>query len=34
MTLEAWVEDLEAVIDAMGLERVPLLGISQGANRP
>ena len=31
MSLDAWVEDLEAVIDAMGLERVPLLGISQGA---
>ncbi len=31
MSLDAWVEDLEAVIDAMQLERVPLLGISQGA---
>lgn len=31
MSLDAWVEDLEAVIDAMKLERVPLLGISQGA---
>ena len=31
MSMDAWVEDLEAVIDAMQLERVPLLGISQGA---
>jgi len=31
MSLDAWVEDLEAVVDAMELERVPLLGISQGA---
>ena len=31
MSLDAWVEDLEAVIDAMQFERVPLLGISQGA---
>ena len=31
MSLDAWVEDLEAVLDAMQLERVPLLGISQGA---
>ena len=31
MSLDAWVEDLEAVIDAMQLERVPLLGISGGA---
>ena len=31
MNLDAAVEDLEAVIDAMQLERVPLLGISQGA---
>ncbi len=27
----AFVSDLEAVVDAMGLERFPLLGISQGA---
>ncbi|MGE5250072.1 MAG: alpha/beta fold hydrolase [Bacteroidota bacterium] len=29
--LDAWVSDLEAVVDALGLERFPLLGISQGA---
>jgi DNA-binding SARP family transcriptional activator/pimeloyl-ACP methyl ester carboxylesterase len=29
-TLDAWVEDLETVVDALGLERFPLLGISQG----
>ncbi|HSJ63585.1 MAG TPA: alpha/beta fold hydrolase [Gemmatimonadaceae bacterium] len=29
-TLDAWVRDLEAVVDALGLERFPLLGISQG----
>jgi pimeloyl-ACP methyl ester carboxylesterase/DNA-binding winged helix-turn-helix (wHTH) protein len=29
-TFEAWVRDLEAVVDAQGLERFPLLGISQG----
>lgn len=27
---EAWVADLEAVVDAAGLERFPLIGISQG----
>lgn len=31
-SIEAWVEDLEAVVDALGLERFPLLGISQGAS--
>lgn len=31
MSLDAWVDDLEAVIDAMKLERVPLLGVSRGA---
>lgn len=30
MSLEAWVEDLAAVVDAAGLERFPLLGLSQG----
>ena len=30
-SLDAWVQDLEAVIAAQGLERFPLLGISQGA---
>ena len=29
--LDAWVEDLAAVVDAVGYERFPLLGISQGA---
>lgn len=29
-SVEAWVQDLEAVVDALGLERFPLLGISQG----
>ena len=28
---EAWVEDLEAVVDSAGLDRFPLLGVSQGA---
>jgi pimeloyl-ACP methyl ester carboxylesterase len=30
-SLEHWVEDLETVVDAAGLDRFPLLGISQGA---
>jgi DNA-binding SARP family transcriptional activator/pimeloyl-ACP methyl ester carboxylesterase len=30
MSFEAWVRDLEAVVDAVGAERFPLLGISQG----
>src|SRR5688572_31390430 len=30
LSFEAWVHDLETVVDAMGLERFPLLGISQG----
>jgi pimeloyl-ACP methyl ester carboxylesterase/DNA-binding SARP family transcriptional activator len=29
-TLDAYVRDLETVVDALGLERFPLLGISQG----
>jgi len=29
-SFEAWVRDLETVVDAAGLERFPLLGISQG----
>ncbi|WP_136708948.1 alpha/beta hydrolase [Agromyces sp. H66] len=28
--LDAWVRDLETVVDDLGLERFPLLGISQG----
>jgi len=31
-SLDAWVVDLETVVDAMELERFPLLGISQGAS--
>lgn len=31
ISLEAWVEDLRAVVDALRLDRFPLLGISQGA---
>ena len=30
-SMDGWVNDLEAVVDALGLERFPLLGISQGA---
>src|SRR5690606_8913794 len=30
LSFEAWVRDLETVVDALGLERFPLLGISQG----
>jgi pimeloyl-ACP methyl ester carboxylesterase/DNA-binding SARP family transcriptional activator len=30
-TFESWVADLEAVVEASGLDRFPLLGISQGA---
>jgi pimeloyl-ACP methyl ester carboxylesterase/DNA-binding CsgD family transcriptional regulator len=30
LSLDAWVADLEAVVDAAGLERFPLIGISQG----
>lgn len=30
VSLAAWVEDLEAVVDASGLDRFPLLGINQG----
>ena len=29
-SFDAWVRDLEAVVDAEGLERFPMLGISQG----
>jgi pimeloyl-ACP methyl ester carboxylesterase/DNA-binding winged helix-turn-helix (wHTH) protein len=29
-SFEAWIEDLEAVVDAAGLERFALLGVSQG----
>jgi pimeloyl-ACP methyl ester carboxylesterase/DNA-binding CsgD family transcriptional regulator len=30
ISLEAWVRDLEAVVDAAGIERFPLLALSQG----
>jgi pimeloyl-ACP methyl ester carboxylesterase/DNA-binding winged helix-turn-helix (wHTH) protein len=30
LSFDAWVRDLETVVDALGLERFPLLGISQG----
>lgn len=29
-SLDAWVQDLETVVDTLGVERFPLLGISQG----
>jgi DNA-binding SARP family transcriptional activator/pimeloyl-ACP methyl ester carboxylesterase len=31
-SLDAWVMDLETVVDTMGLKRFPILGISQGAS--
>ena len=30
LSLEAWVSDLEIVVDTLGIERFPLLGVSQG----
>jgi pimeloyl-ACP methyl ester carboxylesterase/DNA-binding winged helix-turn-helix (wHTH) protein len=30
LSFEAWVRDLETVVDAMGLERFPLVALSQG----
>jgi pimeloyl-ACP methyl ester carboxylesterase/DNA-binding CsgD family transcriptional regulator len=32
LSFEAWVHDLETVVDKLGIERFPLLGISQGAS--
>jgi pimeloyl-ACP methyl ester carboxylesterase/DNA-binding CsgD family transcriptional regulator len=32
LSFEAWIRDLETVVDALGVERFPLLGISQGAS--
>ena len=32
LSFEAWVRDLETVVDATGVDRFPLLGISQGAS--
>jgi len=31
LSVDVWVSDLEAVVDAVGLERFALLGVSQGA---
>ena len=31
VSLDAWVSDLETVVDAAGLDRFPLIGFSQGA---
>lgn len=31
LSFESWVRDLETVVDAAGLDRFPLLGVSQGA---
>ncbi len=31
-SFDAWVQDLEMVVDTVGLDRFPLLGISQGAS--
>lgn len=31
ISMEAWIEDLEAVVDDFGIERFPLVGLSQGA---
>jgi len=31
VSFEAWVRDLETVVDALGLQTFPLLGVSQGA---
>ena len=33
-SLDAWVADLETVVDSLRLERFPLLGISQGEPLP
>jgi class 3 adenylate cyclase/pimeloyl-ACP methyl ester carboxylesterase len=30
LSLEAWVSDLETVVDTLGIERFPLIGVSQG----
>jgi serine/threonine protein kinase/predicted ATPase/DNA-binding SARP family transcriptional activator/alpha-beta hydrolase superfamily lysophospholipase len=30
LSFEAWVRDLETVVDAVGVERFPLIGLSQG----
>jgi pimeloyl-ACP methyl ester carboxylesterase/DNA-binding CsgD family transcriptional regulator len=30
LSFESWVDDLETVVDSLGLDRFPLLGVSQG----
>ncbi|WP_375776025.1 alpha/beta fold hydrolase [Bradyrhizobium sp. ma5] len=30
LSLDAWVSDLETVVDALGIKRFPLVGVSQG----
>jgi class 3 adenylate cyclase/pimeloyl-ACP methyl ester carboxylesterase len=30
VSLDAWVSDLESIVDAVGIERFPLFGVSQG----
>ncbi|MGO4332157.1 alpha/beta fold hydrolase [Cupriavidus sp. 2TAF22] len=32
LSFEAWLRDLETIVDATGVDRFPLLGISQGAS--
>jgi pimeloyl-ACP methyl ester carboxylesterase/DNA-binding CsgD family transcriptional regulator len=32
LSFDAWLRDLEAIVDTLALERFPLLGISQGAS--
>ena len=34
LSLDAWVSDLEAVVDAVGVERFPLFGMSRAAPYP
>ena len=34
LSFEAWVRDLETVVEATGVDRFPLLGLSQGAVSP
>ena len=34
LSLDAWVSDLEAVVDAAGVERFPLIGIRKAAPLP
>src|SRR3712207_4915435 len=31
ISFDAWLRDLETVVDSLGLQRFPLMGISQGA---